>query len=243
MQFKKNILLTRKLSGRQIEYARILGLEPVVKPALEFQFPSYWDKVLKVITNHPKASWVFTSSNGVKALKQLMKAGLQVRPEIAIYAVGAKTQEALNSLGLEAKIPHIQDGFHLAEQIIEEQGENSEVLYFHGNLSRDEMTDKLTQENIKVTDVEVYETIIHPVEMPPIQVEAVLFYSPSAVEGFAQGQGFDEDLPPLFAIGPTTTEALAERTDQKIITSKKPDAQIMLRTVSDYMLNRKATKS
>lgn len=233
------ILVTRPLNGRQIAYARNLDLEPTIKPALEFQFPPYWDEVLKVITAHPKANWVFTSSNGVKALKQLMKNGLQVRPEISIYAVGAKTHKALRKLGLDAQIPRIQDGHHLAKLITEEEASNNELLYFHGNLSRDEMTDMLGQENIAVTEMEVYKTIIRPVEMPDMPLEAVLFYSPSAAEGFAQGEGFEKDLPPLFAIGPTTADALAQKTNQKIITARKPDTKVILQTVSDYLFSEK----
>ncbi len=236
-----NILVTRQLSGRQIAFARNLDLEPIIASALEFQFPDYWDEVLKVITDHPSASWVFTSRNGVKALEALMKAGLQVRPERSIYAVGTKTQKALRELRLESKIPFIQTGYSLAEKIIEEQ--ETEVLYFQGNLSRDEMKNKLTEEEVEVTEVEVYETIIHPVKMPAKRVEAILFYSPSAVEGFARGQGFDEMLPPLFAIGPTTAEALAERTNQNITTAKKPDTKIMLRTVSELLFKNRTPES
>src|SRR5699024_11806726 len=80
-QNKRNILVTRTLSAQQIEYAKILGLEPIIEPALEFTFPEYWDQVLKAINEYPKSDWVFTSANGVKALEELMEAGLQVRPE------------------------------------------------------------------------------------------------------------------------------------------------------------------
>lgn len=195
---KHNILVTRPLSGQQIEYARILGLNPIIKPALEFEFPEYWDDVLRVINEHPKSEWVFTSTNGVKALEQLLRKGLQVRPETKLFAVGSKTREALQQLGLDAEIPATQDAKHLAELIIEE-GKVDSVIYFHGNLSRDDLTDGLTDEGIEVVEQEVYKTIINPVFMSEEPVSAVLFYSPSAVEGFSRGTGFDEvkNLPVL----------------------------------------------
>lgn len=237
-QHKQNILVTRPLSAQQIEYARILGLEPIIEPALEFNFPDYWDEVLKVINNYPKSDWVFTSANGVKALEELMKAGLQPRPETQLFAVGSKTKEALQKLGLDAKIPRIQDGQHLAELIIRE-GKVDSVLYFHGNLSRDEMTDDLREEDIEVIELEVYETIINPVRMPENPISGILFYSPSAVEGFGRGEGFGKDLPRLFAIGPTTAKALKEQTDQSVEIAKQPDTEVLLRTVSDYIFNPK----
>lgn len=241
-QDKRNILVTRPLSGQQLEYARILGLEPVIEPALEFEFPQYWDSVLKVINENLKSDWVFTSANGVKALEHLIKNGLQVRPEVQIFAVGSKTKEAVEALGLEAKIPFRQDGSHLADLIIEE-GKIESVIYFHGNLSRDELTEKLRDKDIEVIEVEVYKTKIKPVSLPNNPVEAVLFYSPSAVEGFKQGQGFDGDLPNLFAIGPTTAEALREETDQGVEIADSPDTKELLKTVADYLFNKENVRS
>lgn len=235
-QHKRKILVTRPLSGQQLEYARILGLEPIIESALEFEFPEYWDGVLKVINEHPKSDWVFTSANAVKALGQLIKNGLQIRPEVQLFAVGSKTKEALEGLGLDAKIPRIQNGEHLAELIIEE-GKKDSVIYFHGNLSRDEMSDKLKDAGIEVIETEVYKTIISPVEMPNTPVDAILFYSPSAVEGFKQGQGFENDLPALFAIGPTTAEALRQETGQDIEVSDMPDTKELLKTVADFLFN------
>ncbi len=237
-QHKKNILITRPFSGQQREYARILGLEPIEEPALEFEFPTYWDRVLSVINEHPKSDWVFTSTNGVKALEALMKSGLQVRPEVQIFAVGAKTQDALEELGLEAKIPFQQDGEHLAELIIEE-GKIDSVIYFHGNLSRGEITETLAAQNIEVIEVEVYKTIIHPVNLPVEPVEGILFYSPSAVEGFKQGQGFDDELPPLFAIGSTTAEALEKETNQSVIIADRPDTKVLLQKVATHLFKEK----
>ncbi|MDZ7658197.1 uroporphyrinogen-III synthase [Fodinibius sp.] len=241
-QNKRNILVTRPLSAQQFEYARILGLEPMIEPALQFNFPDYWDSVLKVINENLKSDWVFTSTNGVKALEELMKAGLQVRPEVQIFAVGSKTRDALQELGLDAKIPRTQDGKHLAELIMQE-GKINSVIYFHGNLSRDEMTDRLKDDGIEVIELEVYETIINPVEMPNKSVSGILFYSPSAVEGFARGTGFDKELPPLFAIGPTTAGALKKHTDQHVEIAKQPDTEVLLRTTADYIFNKESTEA
>lgn len=238
---KRNILITRPLSGQQLEYARILGLEPIIEPALEFEFPEYWDSVLKVINENPKSDWVFTSANGVKALKHLIKNGLQVRPEVQVFAVGSKTKEALEGLGLDAKVPHRQDGSHLADLIIEE-GKIESVIYFHGNLSRGEVTEKLRGKDIEVFEVEVYKTKISPVSLPNNPVEAVLFYSPSAVEGFEKGQGFNGNLPHLFAIGPTTAEALREQTDQGVEIADTPDTKELLKTVADHLFNKENVK-
>lgn len=239
---KRNILVTRPLSGQQIEYARVLGLDPLIKPALKFRFPTYWDDVLKVINDHPKAEWVFTSTNGVKALEELMESGLQVRPETQLFAVGSKTKDALRELGFEAKAPVVQDAEHLAGLIIDE-GKIDSVIYFHGNLSRDELAAGLSAEGIEVMELEVYKTIINEVFLPEEPIDAVLFYSPSAVEGFKRGAGFDRKLPVLFAIGPTTAEALRKETDQKVEIADEPSTEILLRNVSNFLFQEQGRSS
>ncbi|MDR8392477.1 uroporphyrinogen-III synthase [Aliifodinibius sp. S!AR15-10] len=236
---KHNILVTRPLSGQQIEYARVMGLNPIIEPALEFEFPQYWDDVLRVINEHPKAEWVFTSANGVKALEQLMESGLQVRPETQLFAVGSKTREALQELGLESKVPVIQDALHLAE-LIADEGKVESVIYFHGNLSRDELSNGLEKEGIAVTEIEVYKTIINEVYLPEEPISAILFYSPSAVEGFKKGAGFEdsERLPVLFAIGPTTGEALEQASGQAVEIADQPSTETLLRNVSHYLFSK-----
>lgn len=241
-QDKRNILVTRPLTGQQIEYARILGLNPLMEPALEFQFPEYWDDVLKVINDHPKSEWVFTSSNGVRALKELMAAGLQVRPETQLFAVGSKTKDALQELGLEAKAPVIQDAEHLAELIVHE-GKVDSAIYFHGNLSRDELAGGLRAAGIEVIELEVYKTIINEVYLPEEPISAVLFYSPSAVEGFKRGSGFEKELPVLFAIGSTTAEALRNETGNVVEVADEPATETLLRNVSDYLFREQTNPS
>ncbi len=234
-----NIFVTRLLTDQQREYARVLGLEAITAPALEFQFPDCWDKALTAIDEHPGADWVFTSANGVKALAQMINSGLRVHPETRLFAVGAKTRAALRELGLDAIIPSIQYGKHLGELIVNE-GKTTSIIYFRGNLSRDEMTSILVQGNIEVIELEVYKTIIQPVSLPAeVPVHAVLFYSPSAVRGFKKGHGFDRKLPALFAIGHTTADALRQETDQNITVANEPDTELLLRTVADYLFNNK----
>jgi uroporphyrinogen-III synthase len=233
---EQNILVTRKLTDRQRKYARSLGLNVIEKPALEFEFPIRWDDILKTISEHPESDWVFTSKNGVKALKKMINSGLQILAENQVFAVGTKTQKALQNLDLGAKIPRKQDSAHLAEFIIE-NGKSNSVIYFHGNLIRDDMSRKLTEDNIEVIETEVYKTVIHPVKLPSEPVGAILFYSPSAVEGFKRGEGFEGRLPPLFAIGPTTAKVLEKETNQPIKIAKKPDTKVLLQTVSNYLFH------
>lgn len=236
-QKKHHILITRPLSDQQRSYAQSLGLNPIEKPALTFEFDFNHDQVLKTIGENLQARWVFTSQNGVKALEKLMNKRLKVSTNKQIFAVGSKTQQALQNLGLNAKIPKQHDGYHMAELIIDKNIDS--VIHFHGNLSRKDMRDKLVDNRIEVAELEVYQTIIHPIKLPSEPVEAVLFYSPSAVKGFKQGQGFDEPLPQLFAIGPTTAKALQNETNQPVQAADQPNTKTLLRAVSTWLHQKK----
>ncbi|MDZ7773038.1 MAG: uroporphyrinogen-III synthase [Balneolaceae bacterium] len=234
---RKNILVTTQLDGQQIQYARVMGLEPLIEPALEFEFPEYWDRVLRTINDHPKADWVFSSSNAVKALERMRRSGLQVPPNTTVYAVGRKTADALADLGLEATVPRRQKASGLAERIAEEGVDR--VIWFRGNRARRELPEILAERGVEVLEVEVYKTKVQPVNLPDRHVDGILFYSPSAVEGFSKGEGFKGELPELFAIGPTTAQALREAADREPVVAGRPDTRVLLKKVSDTLFDRK----
>lgn len=236
-QRKSTVLVTRNLSGEQIALARNLGLELIVEPALDFEFPPYWDKVLAVVNEHRKAGWVFTSRNGVHALEEMKKRGLQVMKDRQVYAVGKKTKDELAKLGIEAKAPITQDGSHLADLIVND-GEVDSVVYFRGNLSRREMGDKLENAGITVYEVEVYRTVKQKLNLPEKVIDAAVFYSPSAVDAFADSGGFDRELPFLFAIGPTTAQHLRTFTDQGVEVADEPNTETLLRNIADELNSR-----
>src|SRR5699024_8227753 len=163
-------------------------------------------------------------------------AGMQVRPEVQIFAMGRKTRATHQKHGLDAKIPFTEDRKHLEELIIDE-GEINEILYVHGNIRRYEMPQILRDEGYEVIERWQYKSHIHSVEIPRKSISGIMFYSPSAVEGFRQGTGFKEELPSLFAIGPTTAKALKEYTKKKVVIASRPDTKTMLRMVSNHIFD------
>jgi len=236
-QRKSTVLVTRKLGGEQIALARNLGLELIIEPALDFEFPPYWDKVLAVVNEHRKAGWVFTSRNAVHALEEMMQRGLQVMKDRQVYAVGQKTKAELEKLGIKAQSPLIQDGSHLADLIVNDK-EVESVVYFRGNLSRREMSDKLEKAAVTVYEVEVYRTVKQKLNLPEKVIDAAVFYSPSAVDAFADSGGFERDLPYLFAIGPTTAQHLRTFTDQGVEVADEPNTEVLLRNIADELNSR-----
>lgn len=238
-QRQKQVLITKDLEGQQISYARMLGLDPIIEPALEFEFPEYWDYVLKEINERPMAGWVVTSRNAVRALEKLMEAGLGVLDDQVIYAVGPKTKRALEDIGLNAEIPLNANAESLAKYIIE-RDEIKSAIYFAGNRSRETLCDELEKNDIEVSRVEVYKTNLRDIDPPERTIDGILFYSPSGVQAYEDSVGFEEldDGIRLFAIGPTTADRLRESVDREVHIAERAGTEPLLRKVADVLESR-----
>jgi uroporphyrinogen-III synthase len=162
-----------------------------------------------------------------------------------MYAVGGKTAEALKSAGYDnVKSPGQQDGVGLAHLIIDDFLRNPElkaatVLHFCGDRRRDELRHYLTESEIPVKDIVVYKTELNEMQIPEGRFDAILFYSPSAVQAFRNSGGFaGDDLPELFAIGYTTAEELSIETGRHVHVSPEPDTEVFLEFVAQVLRNR-----
>jgi uroporphyrinogen-III synthase len=287
----KNILVTRPLTEEQLEYARRLGLNPLVVPALRVEFPSAWNKVMRKLDQYPGALWVFTSQNGVEALGKLQgerykeqsagrrvqgagyrEKGARGREQNAvnrlreipdIYAVGEKTAEALEELGIDAQFPEQQDALGLAKLITDRvnkvrynkteslqskspgsaaphagQASKPVILHWCGNRRRDELGRELKEAGFEYIDLEVYQTELNAITLPGEKPDAILFFSPSAVEAFRLNNGFKGTLPELFAIGNTTGEALSLESGQNVHIPAVPSTEALLELVAGILSNK-----
>ena len=236
-----NILVTRELTNEQLKIAEKLGLQVTIEPAIEIEFRDDWfalETILKTIENPVLA---FTSRNGAEAFHRFQSTGTQFSENIPAYAVGKKTAEALKRFGLNASVAEQQDGVGLAKKIADDflsdsKLKNSTIIHFCGDKRRDEFRQYLEQSEIKVRDLVVYKTILKPMNLPAIQPEAILFYSPSAVHAYRESGGFVKKNPAeLFAIGNTTAEELSIESGKHVHISPEPDTQTLLRFTAQIL--------
>lgn len=234
MNVNHHILVTRELTGEQIELARSLGLKVSVEPAIEITFRDNWLSVQSVIQQADKPVFVFTSQNGAKAFLRFKSAGIEIPKNANIYAVGNKTAEVLREEGFSVKVPEVQYGTELAKQILSEterkEKQKLTILHFCGDKRRDELRDILTGDGLDVKDIVVYQTKLKPVNPPDEKTDAILFYSPSAVQSFRNSGGFENrSLPELFAIGNTTAEALSIASGKNVHVPPEPSSEVLLK--------------
>ncbi|MEX0823076.1 MAG: uroporphyrinogen-III synthase [Balneolaceae bacterium] len=244
MSTRHNILITKELNSDQRKLTESLGLHVVERPAIDIKFRNNWASFELILKKTDDPVFVFTSRNGVLGFDKFMKAAGTTYPaNIPVYAVGSKTAEAVRELDFKnITIPRQQNGVGLAITIAEDFGsipelKNSIVIHFCGNRRRDELRHFLTKSDITVKDIVVYETQLNEMELPDNPFDAVLFYSPSAVQAYRNSGGFyNTDLPELFAIGPTTAEELSIESGKHVHVSPRPDTETFLKFTA-RMLN------
>lgn len=274
----KPILVTRPLSEPQLAFARDLGLDPLMEPAIRFGFPVISRALLKQARSVKHPVWVFTSQNGVHGFSRSVRSeGYDVTPE-RVYAVGGATAEAVREeTGYTPGVPDRQDAVGLAHLILEDQAvsraagkslnesklrllqqentgssradstreggdeEGITVIHWCGNKRRPELEGLLREANVLYVPVEVYLTELNKMSFPDREVEAILFYSPSAVEAFRSSIGFSRKLPDLFAIGQTTAEQLSMETGGNVHVPVNPSTEALLRLVAGVLSNRPTT--
>lgn len=245
-----NVLVTRELTSRQLAFAEDLDLYVSVEPAIRIEFRDDWLSVRSALTETADPVFVFTSRNGVKGFSRLMEAGMEVSDGARFYAVGNKTSEAVKEmLGGDAIVPEgRQDGMALAKKIIENAGKNpadgqSPILHFCGNRRREEFRHFLSESGLKVKDVVVYRTILNEMELDVGSYDAILFYSPSAVQAFRNSGGFrQKKLPELFAVGNTTGQELSIESGRHVHISPKPSTEVLLRFTARILNENQNTK-
>ena len=233
MKNRHKILITRELTDEQLQFADDLGLDVTVEPAIRFELRKKWSSVVNSTENAESPIFAFTSQNGVNALKKLMEQGYTPPANVVFYAVGEKTASALQELGYTAIVPELSYGEQLGEKIAADLKQSglmdASVFHFCGNRRREELRQTLEKSDIDIKDLVVYKTIINQMNINGDDAEAVLFYSPSAVEAFRKSGGFrDGNLPELFAIGHTTAQELSIESGRNVHVSPNTNTEDFL---------------
>lgn len=179
-----------------------------------------------------EATVVFTSRKAIEAVASELE---DQEPEWNIYCVGDKTKELATEYFGEEKIYGSADNAEELAELIIEKDITDEVIFFCGDQRRDELPGTLRNNNIEVNEIVVYQTVIVPQKITT-QYDGILFYSPSGAEGFFSVNKIDKKII-LFAIGNTTSNAIRKYSDNKIIISKQPDKEQMIREVVNYFGN------
>ena len=230
-QFK--ILSTKKLDASLHVKAVVENFLLVEENLIRTHFKKDPDTVEKTLTvlNSGIKNIVFTSSNAVKALELILKQAHEKLNDKNIFCLSGRTKEAVqktfpnNQIHAEAR-----NAEELAHVVVAETVK--EVIFICGNKRRDTLPEILNAAGIHCTDIVVYDTEEAPKKMDE-DFDAVLFFSPSAVNSFFRYNQV-ADATVCFAIGETTAASLKEKNIENIITSPYPQEDQLFETLINY---------
>ncbi|QXP80669.1 MULTISPECIES: hydroxymethylbilane synthase [Winogradskyella] len=215
-----NIYSTKKLTKDQV--AKFHG---DVVPVSNDDIKTNPNRLNKNIVRNEIENVIITSQNAVEALLTNFSAiELQFKN---IYCVGRRTKRLV-----EKRIGKVKHHESYAKNLAEHMAEfmdGTEVTYFCSNLRLDTIPDILSKNNIKVNEVEAYETKLDAKKIEE-DLDGVMFYSPSTVQSFLQ---LNEAKGIAFCIGETTATE-AKKHFKEVRVAKVPLVESVVELVNEY---------
>ncbi len=228
---KKYLLSTRPLRRSIVEEAATKGV--IIEELSFINTAPVRDDVLyqkiKALSSEAHTV-VFTSMNAVEAVA----AQVSEVPAWKIYSMGNTTRKLIEEAWGAGKIvATAENAQRLGERLIDDGVEK--ILFFCGNIRRDELPNKIRSEGGEVEEIIVYETAEQPTRLLK-EYDGILFFSPSAVNSFFKNNKAAQRTH-LFAIGKTTADTLRPFANRKIIVANASDKEELTRQAIDYLSN------
>ncbi len=175
------------------------------------------------LLKNPIQNVIITSKNAVESILTSVTAeDLKFKN---IYCVGRRTK-----LLIEKRIGPVKHNENNAKKLAEhlvEYMEGLEATYFCSDQRLDELPTILSENNLKLNEVEAYKTKLAPVKVD-VGIEGVMFFSPSAVESYLQMNRPDQVA---YCIGGTTA-ATAHKSFKEVRVAKFPSVESVIELVN-----------
>lgn len=193
------------------EYTRIVLLDDLV-------FPLRW-----------KVDAIFTSANAVKAVIPFLNT-LPVFENI--YCIAGQTELLLRDT-FGDRVAYISRPYaaELATALISAGNNGKELWFFKGDRALPTIPDALKNAGISFEPFVVYKNELRPQKITH-QFDAILFFSPSAVESFCM-DNIIPDNTITFAIGTTTEASLAGKA-KHIQVAEQPSEKAVVKKVLQF---------
>jgi len=215
-----NIYSTKTLTTNQC----LLFNEKVIAESSDFIKISL-NRIKPQVVRNPIENVIITSKNSVEALLHNFSAvELQFKN---IYCIGRRTKRLVEKrIG---PVKHVEKNAKALAEYLVECMEGAEVTYFCSDLHADDLPTILSDNNIKVNEVEAYQTK-YDAKTVNDSVEGIMFYSPSTVQSYLKENVADKIA---FCISETTAiEAKKRFKDIRI--AKIPTVESVIELVNQH---------
>jgi uroporphyrinogen-III synthase len=214
-----------KESGIEITEQEAIAIQPILTEEKEEQLLSWFDK-------NKTQPIVFTSANAVSSLGHYLgKKARREKNKLQVFCLSGRTKDAVMEAFPMATLAGSASSARALAHLILSKGIN-EAVFFCGNKRRDELPALLQENGVVVHEVVVYETVATP-GIATEEMDAVLFFSPSAAESFFSLNQLKKNIV-CFAIGQTTADSILKYSGNTIIISETPSQEGMLKALKAF---------
>jgi uroporphyrinogen-III synthase len=225
-ELEPHLLEKAKAAGIHIYERAFISVQPVGQVAVSISNERAGSKELNV---------AFTSANAVKYGAESLN-NVSDDMTVKVFCLTGKTKTAVEEHFQNVSIAGLAtDAASLADVII--SSKVKEIIFFCGDKRMDELPGRLKEAGIKISEAVVYRTLETPVQIND-EPEAILFFSPSAVESFFSINQTAANTV-CFAIGTTTAEKISAHGIHNIIISPEPTQEQMIEEVINHFSEKK----
>jgi uroporphyrinogen-III synthase len=228
-----------------------LGAIPVVLPLVEFEEPGDFSALDTALGQTEQFGWViFTSGQAVRAVaarsERLGNPLTQAASKSRIAAVGPVSAEAVRQVGLPVEyVAKNHHGVALANEL-GERLRGQRVLLPRSDRANPELPAALSGYGAQVTEVIAYRNLIPGAvdkqnlgKIAAGEADAILFFSPSAVQHFGELLGSErlfalEDKIAITAVGPVTANALRQAKVERMVVAADTTTGAVLTALGKY---------
>ncbi|MWB93722.1 uroporphyrinogen-III synthase [Flavobacterium sp. GA093] len=214
------ILSTKKLSAEQKQALLEANFEVIDADFIQTKNKSFEIKDLN-------DNLIFTSQNAVHSV--LSQPNWEALKTKNVFCVGLKTKILLSENGFNV-VAYTGYASDLAE-IITLIYRNESYTFFSGNLRRETLPKALKDADVKLNEIQVYETSLTPQKIKTA-ADAILFFSPSGVESYLKDNSIKKEK--CFCIGETTAQALDKITKNIIIADQPTVEDVIEDVIEEY---------
>lgn len=169
---------------------------------------------------------IITSQNAVHAL--VAHPEVQEVRRKPVFCVGPRTADLLDEFGFT--VQEIADhGQQLADVITANYAAES-FTFFAGTIRRNELPMALFEGGVALNEIEVYQT--EPTPHKVGKFDAVLFFSPSAVQSFLSVNNLSQQT--CFCIGKTTAAELENKADNIVVANQPSVENTIIQTINYF---------
>lgn len=255
----KRIVITRAMTDSE-ELAQQLsrrGAIPLISPLISFAEPEDFGPLDKAIDEFARFDWIILTS--VRAARAVAGRANELRQSVRpagcsmrAACVGPVTAEAARHAGFSlAHVAETHNGVALAEEL-GSQLAGARVLLPRSDRANPDLPVALKRHGAHVTEVIAYRTV-PPTEsdqdslkaMVAGEADAILFFSPSAVQHFYQAFGDGrmraaQDMLVVTAVGQVTAKALRDAGVERIIVALDTTAASVIDALEKHFAAAKA---